>query len=147
MKYTIFFGIVIAMTGCYYGINKKTSEIGNLNTDCLASTAWAEILKEYSTKKIEDHRFIVQLNEFASFPFETELLYFDAQPREIIAVSKDHYSVRYVFNPVMDGQILDGLSEKLNEKAKRRVRNRVQEALMKYQCEEGKKKAVELLNE
>lgn len=137
--------IMLFLTSCY-GINEKSTEIGSLNTNCLDSLAWVKIAQSHSVEKITESLFLEQLSKFKIEPFETELFYFDVAPKEIIAVSTDHYQVRYVYNPEIAGQILDGLSPQLGEKEDRdRIRNRIQLLLMPYQCKEGRMKSVELL--
>ncbi len=142
--------IVILMSlffvGCYYGVNSKTSEIGNLNTNCLDKNAWSVIYQKYSINDIEDSIYKSQVNDFKGMAFETDLLYFESNPKEIIAISKEHYSVRYVFNPSLANQILDGLSPMLKEEEKKRIRNRVQNILIEYQCEAGKREAEILMS-
>lgn len=139
--------IISLIVGCY-GINEKTSEIGDLNTDCLDKHAWEELLQKYNTENIEDTIFIEALKDLKLRTFQTEVFYFrDTYPKELIAVSEDHYSVRYVFNPSISNRVLNGLSTELSEKEKKRIRNRIQLLLMDYQCKEGIKKSKELLNE
>lgn len=129
--------IISLIVGCY-GINENTFEIGDLNTDCLDKHAWKELLQKYNTENIEDTMFIEALKDLKLEPFRTEVLYFrDTYPKELIAVSEDHYSVRYVFNPSISKVILDGLSSELSEKEKKRIRNKIQLLLMEYQCKEG----------
>ena len=136
----------LILTGCYYGVNSKTSEIGNLNTNCLDKNAWSKIYQTYSISNVEDSIYKYQVNDFKNMAFETDLLYFSNNPKEIIAVSTEHYSVRYVFNSSISNQILDGLSLKLKEEEKKRIRNRVQKILMEYQCEIGKKESEILMS-
>lgn len=147
MKTFVAILVPLLFTGCYYGINSKTSEIGNLNTNCLDKDAWLIIYQKYSISNIDDSIYSFQVNDFKNMPFETDLLYFESNPKEIIAISKEHYSVRYVFNPSISSQILDGLSPKLKEEEKKRIRNRIQKVLMEYQCEAGKKEAELLMSE
>ena len=137
----LLYSLLISLTGCHYGVNEKTTIIGSLVTNCLEDGAWNSIKNEYSSENIDDPLFLSKIEKFKSEPFETELLYFTNKPREIIAVSRDHYSIRYIFNPNISSQVLDGLSLKLTETDKKRIRNRVQKVLMNYQCDMGKKKA------
>ena len=139
--------IVSFLVGCY-GINEKTSEIGDLNNECVEIQAWKELLQKYNTENIEDTIFIEALKDLKLKPFKTDVFYFrDTYPKELIAVSDDYYSVRYVFNPSISKVVLDGLSSELSEKEKKRIRNRIQLLLMEYQCKEGIKKSKDLLNE
>lgn len=135
---------MIFIGGCY-GVNERTSEIGSLNTECLGKNAWTEIGRRHSTAGLTDSLFVEAIEELKRQPFKTEVLFFESSPKELIAVSDDHYSVRYVFNPAISDQVLDGLSAPLSPAEKKRIRNRVQELLMDYQCEEGKRKSQELM--
>ena len=136
--YLIF--LLLIMSGCY-GINRNTSEIENLNTDCLNANTWHALNEKYSTQTINDTAFIKALNYIENDIFKVDVLYFESSPRELIAVAKDHYSVRYVFNPNLSPYVLDGLSPELNKDEKKRITNRVQRLLMNYQCSEGKEES------
>jgi hypothetical protein len=100
-----------------------------------------------SSDKIDDSLFKISLDDFHSQTFSCELLYFNSTPKEIIAIDKDHYSVRYVFNPEISMNVLDGLSQKLSNSEKNRILNRVQEVILDYQCQEGKKESLKLMSE
>ncbi len=138
--------VVILLQSCY-GINEKTSEICTLNTNCISSTAWNEISKEYSTNKIVRSEFIKKVEGFKNQTFSNEVLYFENNPEELIGVDNELYSVRYVYNPKISNQILNGLSPQLNDVEKKRIRLRIQTLLMKYQCEEGKKESLNAMEE
>jgi hypothetical protein len=84
------------------------------------------------------------LSNFKNTSFPVSVIYFEQGPKELIGV--DYSSIRYVFNPLISNQILDGLSPKLNEVEKKRIRNRVQNILMEFQCAEGKKEAEILMS-
>lgn len=137
---------LFVLNGCYYGINEKTSEIGNLHTECLENDTWVKINADYSVNKITDTLFFEGLEKIKLRTFKTEILYFEEPPKELIAIAEDHYSVRYVFNPKISRQSLDGLSMQLDNTEKKRIRDRVQKILMKYQCEEGRKESQQLVN-
>ncbi len=133
------------LSGCY-GANSETSQIGDLNSKCLADYAWDSICKEYTTAKITDSVFINGLSDVkAHFMKPKYILYFDNDPKEIIGC--DYYSIRVVYNPKIDDGVFDGLSPQLNDDDQVRIRNRVQNALMKYQCAEGKLEAQERMKE
>lgn len=144
----IFYYVLLALifSSCY-GVNKKTSEIGDLNTDCLDSNAWDNLILKHSVTNITDTLFIESLESLKNRTFKTDILFFEDYPKELIAVAEDHYSIRYVFNPKISSQVLDGLSSKLNESEKKRIRNRVQKLLMEYQCSKGKQESLYLMKE
>ena len=134
--------VSISLSGCYYGVNSKTSQIGNLNGKCLDKQAWQNISKLYSSENMNDSNFVKRVydvkNHFISPKY---ILCFHESPKEIIGC--DYYSVRAVYNPNIADQVLDGLSPQLSDNDQIRIRNRVQKALMKYQCPEGKMESIE----
>jgi hypothetical protein len=146
MKLIYLYFIAILFQSCYE-VNEKTSEISTLNTRCVDSNAWVEIGKDYSTDLITNPYLIEELNGFKKKPFTTEVLYFKANPEELIAVSTDHYGIRYVYNPKISNQILNGLSPQLKDVEKKRIHKRIQTLLMKYQCEEGKVESLKAIEE
>jgi hypothetical protein len=128
--------IVIAMLVCLtacYGINERTSEIGNLETKCFQQKDWENVKKIYSAKTT-DSSFLETINEIKSKTFNTEILFFDTNPKEIIAIATDHYSVRYVYNSDISNQVLDGLSSELNDSEKKRITDRIQKLLNFCEC-------------
>ena len=133
------------LTACSYGINESTSEIAYINNRCLSKNAWDSIISINSVDKIKDSIFLKALVDFKDVSFPVSLIYLSQEPKEIIGVT--YSSVRYVFNPKIDStMILDGHSAGLKEEEKKRIRNRVQKLIMEYQCEAGKKEALELMN-
>ncbi len=116
-----------------YGVNSRTSEIADLNYTC-PREAWNGIKIKYSVTKISDSTFGQQVSGFKMQPFETDLIYFDDAPKEIIGVSTDHYAIRYIYNPIYSRQILDGFSSKLNEREKKRIQNRIYTLLEEFGC-------------
>lgn len=147
MKLLIYLGIYfmyICFTSCGYGVNDKTTQISYINNTCLKKNAWDTIINIYSSKKITDSIFMKALSNFKNTSFPVSVIYFEQGPKELIGF--DYSSIRYVFNPLISNQILDGLSPKLNESEKKRIRNRVQKILLEYQCAEGKKEAEILMN-
>lgn len=124
---------------CSYSVNEKTTQIAYINNTCLKKNAWDTIGKIYSAQKITDSVFLDALSDFKNVSFPVSVIYFDQEPKELIGV--DYSSIRYVFNPLLSNQILNGLSPQLKEEEKKRLRNRVQKILMNYQCEDGKKEA------
>jgi hypothetical protein len=138
--------ILLLLQSCY-GVNEKTSEIFNLNTNCLSKAAWTDISSEYSINKVADSVWLEKSKEFENQPFTTEVLYFSEKPQELIGIATDHYSVRYVYNPQISDEILDGLSSELNEKEMKRIGTRIQTLLMQYQCEKGKLESLKLIEE
>ena len=133
------------LIACSYGVNESTSEIAYINNKCIAKNAWDSIISIHSVDKIKDSIFFKALVDFKDVSFPVSLIYLSQEPKEIIGVT--YSSVRYVFNPKIDStMILDGHSIVLKEEQKKRIRNRVQKLLMEYQCEAGKKEAIELMN-
>jgi hypothetical protein len=146
MKLIYWCFIAVLLQSCY-GINEKTSEISTLNTNCLSSNAWDEIKREYSADGITNPKLNEGLKEFENLPFTTEVFYFKNNPEELIAVSTDHYAIRYVYNPKISNQILDGLSLQLKDKEKKRIKKRIQTLLIQYQCEEGRIESLKAIEE
>lgn len=146
MKILLLLVSSLLLQSCY-GVNEKTSEIYNLNTDCLSKEAWIEMNWRYSTTRITDSEWMEKLEDFKEYPFPVEILYFDDGPRELIGVGVDHYSVRYVYNPNISNHVLDGLSSDLSDAEKKRIGNRIQTLLMQYQCEEGKMESLRMIEE
>lgn len=109
------------LSSCLYGINEKTSEIGTINWVC----NWAHFENKYSTARLEDSLFISKLSEFKQMPFPNKVLYFDTHPKELIGISEEYYQIRYVYNPRISDQVLDGLSPQLLEVEKQRIQNRM----------------------
>jgi hypothetical protein len=136
--------ILLILASCY-GENEKTSRISYLNTNCISSNAWDDIKEKYSTESMVDSVWLKAVHAFEEKPFPTTVLYFKENPEELIGV--EYSSVRYVYNPKIKDQVLDGLSSDLSDKEQKRIRNRVQNILMEYQCEAGKKEALELMKE
>lgn len=132
----------ISLSSCYYHPNSETSQIGNLNTKCLDKLAWENITDLYSSENINDSNFLERVDDIKKHFIKPKyVLYFDESPKEIIGC--DYYSVRAVYNPNIADQVLDGLSPQLSDNEQIRIRNRVQKALMKYQCPEGKMDSIE----
>lgn len=121
-------------------VNKYTSRIYNLNTECLADSAWKELKSYHSIARIKDSVMLSKLTEFKKMPFPHIVYYFDGKAPELIAVSADHDCVRYVYNPLISNSILDGLSPELTDQEKERVGNKVQSFLRKYQCQKERKR-------
>jgi hypothetical protein len=142
----ILFWFSFSLCGCY-GVNQKTSVIESLNTNCLDENTWGNIISEHTISNITDSIYLNAVESIQNRTFNTDLLFFNDDPVEIIAVSEDRYFIRYVFNPLLSDQVLDGFSSELSEFEKRRVRNRVQSLLIKYQCPKGKKESLDLMNE
>lgn len=137
---------VLIFQSCYYGVNEKTSAICSLETDCLYYQAWNQLETKHSTNEISDSILLEKLDEFKILPFEVYIFYFKDSPEELIAVSTDHFVIRYVYNKKISDNILDGLSPKLKDDEKKRIRARIQNILMEHQCEAGRTKSLNLLN-
>tara|TARA_Y100000782_G_C10188706_1_gene268805 strand:- start:9279 stop:9620 length:342 start_codon:yes stop_codon:yes gene_type:complete len=108
-----------------------------LNTDCIEKGAWDKIKHAHFIEESIDSSFVGGLMTIKTKPFKTEILYFSESPEELIAVSVDHYSVRYVNNPNISSHVLDGVSSESSHQGKDRIVNRVQKLFLKYQCPEG----------
>ena len=126
----------ISLGGCQYGVNSETSQIGDLNDKCLDKNAWEEMTRQYSIESITDPDFVERVDDVRNHFIKPKyVLYFNESPREIVGC--DYYSVRAVYSPDIADQVLDGLSPQLSDKEQVRIRNRVQKALMNYQCTEA----------
>ena len=136
--------VLFLLSSCY-GVNEKTSEIFNLNTTCLSKETWGNINKEYSINTLTDSVWLEKTREFKDQSFPTEVLYLSEEPQELVGISTDHYSVRYLYNPQISDQILNGLSPQLNNEERKRIGVRVQRLLMQYQCEKGKQESLKLI--
>ncbi len=129
--------IIILLLGCSDPIaNKRTSRIYDLNVDCVSDSAWLELKNGHSINNIQDSKIQIILNDFKMMPFGHEIYYFKENPEELIAVSSEHDCVRYIYNPLISKNVLDGLSPELSKKEKERVGNRIQLILRKYQCKQ-----------
>jgi hypothetical protein len=127
--------IAIISSGCY-GVNSETSEIGTLGPSCLDSLAWTKICQQNSIDSIKDPELLRKLEDVKNHFIKPEyILYFKDEPEEIIGC--DWYSVRVVYNKRISYHTLDGLSPQLGNDEQKRIRNRVLQELMKYQCQEG----------
>jgi hypothetical protein len=138
----IFCSILISGFGCSDPFaNKKLSSIGSIYADCLRDDAWDSIKAQYQLPDSATYKLIRK--EFEKQPFKTELLFFNDSVPEVIGIATDHYSVRYAYNPHLNSMILNGLSPGLKEYDKKRICNKIQNILMRYQCPEGKKESLE----
>lgn len=136
MPKIIFLFLILIFSSCFYGVNERTSGITDLNYSC-KQTDWDKMKIDHSVESSLDSTFIRKINHFKTKPFESELFYFKEKPQEIIAISSDHYQIRYVYNPKLSNKILDGFSEKLNNKEVDRISNRIHAMLEKYGCSEN----------
>lgn len=141
--FLLIYVLFLMLVGCQYGINEKTTHIGYLNTTCLSKAAWLEIRNTHSTNSITDSTLLNKMKDFKDKPFQTYVLYFKDFPCELIGV--EYSSVRYIYNPLISDQVLDGLSAILNHKEKKRIVKRIQLLLVKYQCERGVNESFELM--
>lgn len=140
--------LFLSCNGDSYFINEKTSEIYDLNNRCLEDGAWDKILATYGYEDsiINDNvNFKVAVNRIKDKPFDTDILYFNDENQELIAISSDRYSIRYVYNPEVSSEILDGFSKELTQSQKKRIVERVMNLVMNYQCNDGKKESLELI--
>lgn len=122
-------------------MNSESSQIGHLNSKGLEENAWKKITDLYSIENITDSNFIRRIDDVKNYFIKPKyIIYFDS-PKEIIGCN--YYSIRAVYNSNIADQGLNGLSPQLSDKEQVRIRNRVQKALMKYQCPEGKLESIE----
>ncbi|WMI68194.1 hypothetical protein [Mangrovimonas sp. YM274] len=129
------FLIISLFTSCY-GINEKSSEIGSLNYD-FGTYEWNQIFSDFSTSYFSSNVTKQVVEDFKKKPFKVDLIYLK-EPREIIGISEDHYSIRYIFNPIISDQILDGLSSQLTESEKQRIKNRIARIVEVHGCKTNK---------
>ncbi len=117
-----------------------------MSPECLSETAWQDAMKKYSTEKITDSVFLEGLKEVQNHLVKPNyILYFDEEPKEIVGC--DWYSIRVAFNPNITYYSVDGLTTALSDKEQVRIRNRVFEVLMEYQCEDGKAAMLKAMKE
>ena len=140
MKIKSFKILIISLTlifiGCY-GVNSETSQIGDINSICLAKNAWTEIENKNSIDKINDTTFKEGLKYVKAHFIKPEyIIYFENEPKEIVGC--DYYSIRVVYNPKIADFGIDGLSPQLSDKEQIRIRNRVLNLVKEYSCEKGK---------
>lgn len=128
--------LILIFSSCYYGINERTSAIADINYSCM-NADWDKMRTDHSVENIKDSSFIRRIHDFMTQPFATELFYFEEAPKEIIAISTDHYQIRYVYNPSLSNQVLDGYSKKLDKNEVDRISKRIYSMLEKYGCNEN----------
>lgn len=140
MKVLIAITSIIVLTSCNscssIMINENTSEISFIVANCLEDSTWNEVLRAYSTDSLDDSIFIEKVEEIKGQSFDTDVIFFKDSPKELIAISKDRYSIRYVYNPNLSTEVLNGFSL-LNGVEKKRIAERVHKVLSKYQCKDG----------
>lgn len=134
--------VILFLLASCYGVNERTSHICNFNTTCVKKDAWAEIFRQYPVSEVSDSIWLLNLKKFKDQVFPSDVLYFAENPRELIGIDQNHSSVRYVYNPLISDQILDGLSPQLNAVEKKRIAKRIQTIVMQYQCEKGKNESL-----
>lgn len=137
--------LALMLSGCY-GVNSTTSEIAPIDVACLDGKAWELLCAKHSIEHITKGDAIWQEGlEAVQSHFITPkyVLYFNEEPREIIGC--DYYAIRVAYNPEITDQALSGNSPLINEKEKKKIRNRIYRALMEYQCDTGKQQTLELM--
>jgi hypothetical protein len=110
----------------------------DLNTECVSDQAWTYLKNSHGLDKLKNTDFQKQLWQFELMPFPHEIYYFESDPEELIAISAEHDCVRYVYNPQLSKNVLDGLSDQLKKKDKERIGNRIQLILRNFHCDEKK---------
>lgn len=136
MKLIVISALIFLVASCY-GINEKTSGISSINYSC-PDSQWDSILKDYSVDRITDSSFSKKISSFRTQPFATKLIYFDQEPKEIIGVSKNYYQIRYVYNPELSSEVLNGFSKKLTPDEVERISKRIYTLLEEYGCKENR---------
>ena len=131
-----FLFLLVIFASCHYGINERTSAIADIDYSC-RKVDWDNMRVDHSLANIKDSTIIRIIPAFKTKPFETELFYFDEAPQEIIAISTDHYQIRYVYNSNLSSQVLDGYSRKLDKNEVDRISKRIYSLLEKYGCVEN----------
>lgn len=135
--------VLLLFTGCgQLYTNQETSEIGSMSPSCLDSLAWEKISREHSVDSIKDQELLTKLEDLKNHFIKPEYVLYFKEPEEIIGC--DWYSIRVVYNEKIASQVLDGLDPLLGNDEQKRIRNRVLNEIMKYQCKEGQ---VETLKE
>lgn len=141
----IHLSLTLLLAACY-GVNSETSEIGSMSPTCLDSLAWTKLCQTYAIDSIKDSSLLSKLADVKNHFIQPKyILYFKDEPEEIIGC--DWYSIRVVYNKKIADQTLDGLDPLLGNAEQKRVRNRVLQALMDYQCEAGKKETLKAMAE
>jgi len=134
----LWFLVAYSLSSCY-GVNKETSEIGPVYHICPADSNWVKITEKYPIKKITDSIFLAGLNELQNHFLKPEyIIYFEDEPKEIVGCSGT--SIRVAFSPTVAEFAVDGLSKQLSDEQQVRIRNRVLNVLLQYECPEGKEK-------
>ena len=137
--------IVFILAGCY-GVNSETSEIGTYYWICLDNKDVQDIIKAHSPDKITDPVFIDGLKEVNNHFLKPEyVIYFDKAPKEIVGF--DGYSIRVAYNPDISHQAVNGLSPQLTDAEQVRIRNRVIKLMWEKECDEGKRRLEEYMEE
>lgn len=114
-----------------YGINLKTSEIGDLNA--INAQQYDKIVDSMKNQIVfydDDSMWQRKYSELdTAYYLSGEVLYFKENPRELILI--DYYSIRAVYNPKLcmecnsDEDILNGLSPELDSFNRIRITKRV----------------------
>jgi hypothetical protein len=131
---------MLGLNSCQFA-NSETSEIGSISPTCLDSLAWKKICQEHSIDSIKEPKLLSKLEDVKNHFIRPDyILYFKDEPEEIIGC--DYYSIRVVYNENIANQTLMGLDPLLGNDEQKRIRNRVLNEIMKYQCDEGKKETL-----
>lgn len=119
----------------YYGVNKETSQIATISVNCVlpsnSSKIWDQMKALHPCDSIVlngEGLDIIELIE--NRPFETEVYYFPSEPAEYIAISKNHNSIRYIYNSQISEDVLDGYSKLLDDDQRKRLKNRIESELL-----------------
>lgn len=150
VRYMRYKGILFCLwlvVGCSSNfVNERTSKISSIDNTCLDSDVWEFLSENYSLDSTTSSQFIHGAKLISKEPFSTEVYFFSDSPSELIAISKNHYLVRYVYNPKISSEVLNGFSQELNVKERKRIMRRLYSVLNKFQCDDGIKKSKEFIN-
>lgn len=142
IKIVAFFILIIS--GCNF-VNKETSQISLLNTTCFSEKQWIDLKRKHSIDSIKDSILLTKIKDIQNQTFKTDILYFKDYPEELVGV--EYSCIRYVYNPLISNQILDGFSHNLSFNEKKRILKRVQSLIIEYQCEKGKIESIRFIKE
>lgn len=139
--YFLLWGTLIACESNPF-VNSRTSQIADIESTCLSTK---DLLRDYSIDSIKDPELLRKIKEFKDEPVPPEhILYFKEEPEELIGIR--FYDIRGCFNRKKSDVIMNGLDDdKLSDLERVRIFIRVQTTFMKYQCDEGKLKSLEAI--
>lgn len=109
-----------------YGVNDKTTEIGYfLEGTTLDTVKVRKVINAYQLPENMDAEWHRKLSEIKKLPFKTDVLYFEEEPEELIAVNFPAHCIRYLYNPEISNDVIAGMSSMLDSANKERIKNRI----------------------